>query len=529
MAVDDTFDRTVTRGGVTRDPGEAGEPWAAYLRLVFAEHLALGEAPTGQIHPLSESATTALTIGRRPPAGRGALALSWDRSASRSHARVAMVPGGPELVVADLESRNGTFINGQRIDAPTPVSPGDAIRIGGSIFVVGRARLLAREALLASHPPPPWLTVWSAATVALWDRIVQSAGSDVGVLLGGEMGTGKTRLAETIHELGPRAKAPFVPFNCSAIPHHLEEATLFGVVGGFIPGVKQRDGWLTAAGEGTLFLDEMADLPMLAQTKLLSAFDTRNAGYMPVGSNRRLPTRCRLVSATNRDVFGLAREGALRQDLLSRLVTGHIEVPPLRERREEILETFRKLLVQHRAATEPSPVARAELAEALLLAHWTENIRGLETLATRVAAGETLTAESVRIHADRGMPAASGPVSAPAFASPARAAAAASAPPPPWPPGRAELLKVLAAHDWAINLAAEALGRRRETVSRLVKSLFGAGGRTAAQAAWRVWQASGRLPEQDQMEHLQALYGGAADTPEIRAARRRWESAGELP
>ncbi len=494
---------TRPRGGLL-DGGPAPQG-PVYVRWVF------GEAPSARVDAVLPIGA-GLEVGRAPD-GPGGLAVGDDGWLSRRHARLRPAPDGdPGVIVEDLGSRNGTFVDGRRLAGAVRALPGAVLQIGGSLFVVGVGDATPLEA-----PPPDDFSCRSWPMCQLWRRVLRLAESDEPVLLLGEMGTGKTRVARLVHQLSPRRDRPFVGHNCSAIPVNLEEATLFGVVGGFIPTVKEQAGLLTRARGGTLFLDELADLPPLAQAKLLDALDPLEPSYLPVGGTKRLRTECRLISATNRDVFRLAATGTLRQDLLSRMVVGQLVVPPLRERREDLLAMF--------AATGAPPVRNVEVAQALLLASWVENVRGLETLAARLSLGEPLTPALVASHAERG----GAPPASPPVAPPSAPASAAGPPVPVWPPTPEELLALLAAHAFSVSDAAAAIGRRRETMSRFVSATFGEGGRAAVQRAWRVWQASGRAPRAGQIDSLFALFcdgprDGAAD-----AARQAWIARGEPP
>ncbi len=492
---------TLTRPQGLADGGGETPGGAPYVRWVFAE------APSARTDAVI-AIGAGLEIGRAP---EGGLAVGDDGWLSRRHARLVPRNGGePGVVVEDLGSRNGTYVDGRRITERTVAPLGAVLQIGGSLFVVGTT------SAAPASPPPPDFSCRSWGMRQLWDRVLSLAASDLPVLLLGEMGTGKTRVARLLHERSGRCNGPFVSHNCSALPVNLEEATLFGVVGGFIPSVKEQAGLLTRARGGTLFLDELADLPVPAQAKLLDAFDPLDPGFLPVGGAKRLRTECRLVSATNRDVFALAAAGALRHDLLSRMVVGQLVVPPLRARREDLLAMFDAALA---AAGVEGPVVRSvEVAQALLLASWVENVRGLETLARRVALGEAPTPAMVKAHAERGAG-----VSLP----PPPVAVAAVEAAPVWPPSPEELLALLAAHDFNVSDTAAALGRRRETVSRLVSATFGEGGRTAAQRAFRIWQASGRAPRAGQIDPLFALFCDGPRTPEAEAARRAWIERGE--
>ena len=466
----ETLPRSHVRNARADERGEAPQ---YYIRAVFSEAGPVGSLPgLAELIPFGPSMPNrgperAVVLGRRPAAELRGVAIAGDGSMSCQHTRVELrtLGGSPALMVEDLGSRNGTWVDGRRVQGgPVPLRAGSVLRLGGTVFVAGSAPLKTRARLLADHPLPAGVIAESWAVLSLWERIVRLALSNAGVLFLGEMGTGKTRFARLLHEASPRRVQPFLAHNCAAIPLNLEEATLFGVVGGFIPGVKERSGLLVTAGRGTLFLDELADMPRVAQAKLLDAFDPTDPSFLPVGGNRRLPTRCRLVSATNRDVFQLAREGVVRQDLLSRLVVAQLTVPPLRERREDLLALF---------GAAGGTVSSAEVAEELLLARWVENVRGLETLATRVTLGEPLDSELIRGHANRG----GGPSDAPAPREDVTERGLI------WPPEPDELLELLARHQWSIKDSAAAIGTRRETVSRLVKATFGS--KQAAQAAWR--------------------------------------------
>ncbi|TNF34027.1 MAG: FHA domain-containing protein, partial [Deltaproteobacteria bacterium] len=391
---DDTRTRPRRPGDGPSTAGDGG-PRGLYLRLVFSE-------PRQPLDDDTLDAVVWLDVGRRVvgrgPDGERDVAIPWDAWSSRRHAAVSMFHFGEDraVLVEDLSSSNGTFVDGVRVapGAQAVARVGQVVRIGSTLFVIGEGPRSGPPAAL----PPGW-HARSPAMAELWTRARSIAASDDPALLLGEPGTGKTRLARLLHEASARAGGPFVPMNASAIPLHLEEATLFGVASGFIPSVKRKDGLLTLARGGTLFLDELADMSAPAQAKLLDAFDPLHRSYLPVGASARQPTECRLVCATNRDVFALASRGELRQDLLSRLAVGQLRVPPLRERREDILPMY---WAASAGLDAKRSALSAEAAEALLLARWTENVRGLESLVRRVAHGLALTPESIREHADRG-------------------------------------------------------------------------------------------------------------------------------
>ena len=173
------------------------------------------------------------------------------------------------------------------------------------------------------------------------------------VMILGESGTGKELTARAIHDASGRQKEPFVPINCAAIPETLLESELFGhAKGAFTGAVSNKEGLLKTAGSGTIFLDELGDMPLSIQAKLLRAIENRE--IQPVGSVRRIPIEARVVTATNKDLQKEVEAGTFREDLYYRLAVVEIEVPPLRDRRDDIprlidhfVSRFNEEAVQH--------------------------------------------------------------------------------------------------------------------------------------------------------------------------------------
>jgi len=218
------------------------------------------------------------------------------------------------------------------------------------------------------------------------------------VLITGESGTGKELVARAIHERGARAKAPFVPINCAAIPEALLESELFGhVKGAFTGAVENKEGLLKTAGDGTLFLDELGEMPLAIQAKLLRALETNE--IQPVGSTRRIPIGARIVTATNRDLKAESSAGRFREDLYFRLAVVELRVPPLRERREDIplLANHFVLKYARELAREVRGISRDALR--LLVGHeWRGNIRELSNAIERAvifASGAELAPEDL--------------------------------------------------------------------------------------------------------------------------------------
>jgi len=214
----------------------------------------------------------------------------------------------------------------------------------------------------------------------------QVAGTDATALLLGETGTGKTQVARYIHFRSKRAAGPLVEVHCAALPDTLLESELFGHAKGAFTGAQQdRAGHLSAAEGGTLFLDEIGEFSAATQVKLLRFLQDRT--FVPVGSTEVRRADVRVVAATNRDLSAAVRSGAFREDFYYRLAVFTIDVPPLRERREDILPLAERFL-----ATRGLPASKlSSAAHRLLLEHaWPGNVRELENALERalILAGE---------------------------------------------------------------------------------------------------------------------------------------------
>ncbi len=214
------------------------------------------------------------------------------------------------------------------------------------------------------------------------DRIERVAATDFTVLIEGESGTGKELVARQIHELSRRRKFPFVAVNCAAIVETLLEAELFGIEERTATGVRGRRGKFEHANEGTLFLDEVSDLSSAAQAKLLRAIQDLSVERVGGCGARRVDTR--IIVASNRPLADLVDQGRFRLDLYYRLNGVDVQVPPLRHRREDVIELARYFLERHRTfrSLSLSPAA----ADALLAYDWPGNVRELERVIERAVA-----------------------------------------------------------------------------------------------------------------------------------------------
>jgi two-component system, NtrC family, response regulator HydG len=224
----------------------------------------------------------------------------------------------------------------------------------------------------------------SGAMLAVRDLVDRVANADVPVVLYGETGTGKGLIARVLHARSPRASAPFVPVNCAAIPENLLESELFGVVkGAFTGATTNRAGLFAEADGGTLFLDEVGDMVPALQGKLLDVIERR--AVRALGTSRERSIDVRVVSATHRDLRARAAAGLFREDLLYRLEGVAIEIPPLRQRRDDIPVLLARFLADARAQNPRAVVERfaPEAIEFLLNYRWPGNVREIEHAVTR--------------------------------------------------------------------------------------------------------------------------------------------------
>jgi DNA-binding NtrC family response regulator len=310
------------------------------------------------------------------------LVLAEDRSVSRHHFEVVTTERGWLLV--DLNSTNGTFLEGQRVERAY-LSPGARVRAGGSTLVFSP---IDEEVTVEPDGEGELggLVGQSVRMRQVFALIKKIAPLDVSVIVGGETGTGKELVARAIHERSARAKGPLVVLDCGAIPPHLIESELFGhEKGAFTGAVAERPGAFERAHGGTIFLDELGELRLDLQPKLLRVLENREVRR--VGGNDVLEVDVRVIAATNRDLVKEIAAGHFREDLFFRLSVIHLQLPPLRERLEDIP------LILKRALADPEVLARqgkkhiSAEAMALLLAYpWPGNVRELVNVLSHVLA-----------------------------------------------------------------------------------------------------------------------------------------------
>ena len=319
-----------------------------------------------------------VTIGTLP---ENSLVLT-DTTVSRQHAIVEETAKG--YLLRDLDSTNGTFLNGVRVREGY-LAAGSVIRLGQTEMTFSpleerlenlRSSADRFGALIGSSPP-------MQEVYGILERI---APTDVTVLLEGETGTGKELAARAIHANSRRSSGPFIVFDCGAVAPNLIESELFGhEKGAFTDAVKARQGAFELADNGTIFLDEIGELSLDLQPKLLRALDQRQTKR--VGADKPVSINVRVISATNKDLEKEVKAGRFREDLYYRLSVVRVTMPPLRKRIEDIEDIAGHLLAElsseiNRKITGLSPEASAALAAYA----WPGNVRELRNVLGRAAA-----------------------------------------------------------------------------------------------------------------------------------------------
>ncbi len=245
----------------------------------------------------------------------------------------------------------------------------------------------------------------SAAMKTVVRTVERVAPSDASILITGESGTGKEVIADLIHAMSPRARAPIIKINCAALPRELIESELFGCVkGAFTGAVSDREGFFRQAEGGTLFMDEISEMPADTQSKLLRVLQEKEV--RPVGGRSTYKIDCRIVAATNRSVQDAIKDGKLREDLYYRVSAITIALLPLRERREDILPLATAFLQRFAAqAGRPLGGFTAEAADLLRSYDWPGNVRQLQNEVQRavlMCEGMQVTAGDLSITLSRG-------------------------------------------------------------------------------------------------------------------------------
>jgi transcriptional regulator with AAA-type ATPase domain/pSer/pThr/pTyr-binding forkhead associated (FHA) protein len=409
---------------------------------------------TSTTEPLALDSNTAtglsLIVGRGPEARRVALDghplsigssadndfMLRDRSVSAHHCRLE--PHGGGWRVRDLGSRNGTQVDGVPVVLAS-VAAGSTIRVGRTDL-----RLVARD----GRPTQGEIVAESPAMREVVAKVERYARNRMPVLIIGESGTGKEGIARALHLSGPRADQPFVAVNAGGMAASLVESELFGHERGAFTGASGvHRGVFEQAHGGTLFLDEIGELPLDMQARLLRVLETGEVRR--VGAESTIQVDVRLVCATHRNLARMVAETTMRQDLFFRLAVLMIDIPPLRERPQDIQPLAEHFLA--RAIEQIGPRAVSEEAVARLVAYrWPGNARELRNVVLRAAAGSagaSISAEDVdQAFRDAG-------VSCPSVAD----------------ASSTQLQHVIELHRGNLTAAARALGVPRETLRDRVR------------------------------------------------------------
>ena len=367
-----------------------------------AAHTLLTDLATGQTMAvkLALSVVDGPDRGRRKVIGAGTVVVGGgqdvdvvlkDPRVSRRHASFELVADG--VRVRDLGSKNGTRLDGTRV-VDGVARPGSLVELGDTAIVV----VADGERLDVGRGVDELggLRAHGAAMRRVLGVLERAAKSDVTVLLLGESGVGKDVAARAIHAASPRAAGPFRVVDCGSISPGLIASELFGHKrGAFTSANEDRVGAFEAARGGTLFLDEIGELPRDLQPTLLRVLESRTATR--VGDTAARPVDVRIVAATNRELSAEVARGAFRQDLFFRLAVVCLTIPPLRERRDEILAIAARILKeQGRSLDDVAPDERRRLLD-----HpWPGNVRELKNVLLRACALSSLD-EPVRLALER--------------------------------------------------------------------------------------------------------------------------------
>ena len=343
------------------------------------------------VHPVEMSRIVDLA-GKQATIGRqveGDLGLRH-QTVSRRHLELEWDGEMGRYLARDLGSHNGSALDGVALGESTrALHHGAVLRVGDVILVFEDGRALgAEDSADVSREAVPGE---AAATRALRAQIARAAGDPSPALLIGETGTGKERLAAELHRLSGR-RGDLVAVNCAAFTANLVESQLLGHVRGAFTGAQgEQPGLIRSASAGTLFLDEIGELPLDLQPKLLRVIQEREV--LPVGGAKAVRVDVRMVAASNRDLARHVEAGGFRRDLYARMALWEIRVPPLRERRADVLGWVR--LLHGRWLSErgqPATPLRltAEAAEKLILGEWHDNLRGLDRFVHELSDRETI-------------------------------------------------------------------------------------------------------------------------------------------
>ena len=407
------------------------------------------------VHAASLVLPVPAELGRRISAG-GEIHDIDDERMSRDHAVVSFDRGMWSIV--DRDSRNGTFVDGERVHGEVQRRGEIVLRLGHTVFVlVGDGRGHRADDGGDQDGDARRDQVIGPELARTYETVARHAAGDT-LLIHGESGSGKELVARLYHESGPRRGGPFIAVNCAAIPEGVAERLLFGSRKGAFSGAIDATGHFQTAHGGTLFLDEIADLDPAVQAKLLRVIETRE--IVPVGATHGATVDIGIVAASHRELRQEVAERRFRDDLYYRLALATVYLPPLRARKVDIA----RLVQREIAAVSRTLAPHAKLVETCCLRPWPGNVRELRS-AVRQAAADALAAgrdvvRSDDLAASAGMPLGPAVASEPAAERPRTAIAEID---------REAVVHALARANNVVSVAARALGLYRTQLYRLME------------------------------------------------------------
>ncbi len=373
-----------------------------YVRLVLERiireegcDVAVSHSGQAGIEALQSSSFDCVITDLRMPGVDGRGVLRWVRD-HQPDVDVIMLTGHGDVKDAVDAMKQGAW------DFLVKDTPFDGTAVKAALAKLRTVRALRKENLAARRGGFARDVIVEGSSPA-WQHLKAQIGkvapSDAPVLIQGETGSGKEVVARLLHDLSRRATGPFLAINCGAVSRDLLESELFGhEKGAFTGATGMKIGLVAAAEGGTLFLDEIGEMPGPMQVSLLRFLD--HGEYRPVGSTRTLHADARIIGATNQEVRMLVSQGRFREDLLYRINAVTLQVPPLRERREDIPELAEHILEQLTPAASPSRSFSAEALAQLVSYRWPGNVRELRNVIERLvmmrSGNGTISGEEVR-------------------------------------------------------------------------------------------------------------------------------------